>query len=156
MPPSSQLSNHVTVLTSKNDKAKNEQRQSAPGPNVKAQWPLIATVVVSLCVIVSIISPITVFSRQYFRGYEDSAIAPRLVLSNFPDPGLVHFNGSWYAFGTNPLKRDPTVKPHVPVAVSKDFQNWMLSSEDALPVVGGWETTRDHWAPDVIQRVSIF
>lgn len=79
---------------------------------------------------------------------------PIMVVKNFPDPGLLEYNGTWYAFATNPEKSDPTVHPHVPMAVSSDFLHWTLLSQDALPVVGPWEKEANHWAPDVLRRVS--
>lgn len=78
---------------------------------------------------------------------------PIQVLWNFPDPGLLNYNGTWYAFGTNPLQNDPSTI-HVPVATSTNFVNWALhKGYDALPTIGAWEREINHWAPDVIQRV---
>lgn len=81
---------------------------------------------------------------------------PIMVVENFPDPGLLEYNGTWYAFATNPKKFDQNVYPHVPMAVSYNFINWTLLSQDALPVVGLWEKEENHWAPDVLRRVSHF
>jgi hypothetical protein len=79
---------------------------------------------------------------------------PIMVMKNFPDPGLLKYNGTWYAFATNPRKSDPAVHPHVPMAVSSDFLHWTLLTQDALPVVSPWEKKTNHWAPDVLRRVS--
>ncbi|KAI9929964.1 hypothetical protein AWENTII_003584 [Aspergillus wentii] len=77
---------------------------------------------------------------------------PLRVVDNFPDPGLLEFNGTWFAFGTN-AKKSTTNKVHVPVATSDNFQNWsILVGHDLLPEVGDWEINPHHWAPDVIQR----
>jgi hypothetical protein len=74
---------------------------------------------------------------------------------NFPDPGLIEHNGTWFAYGTNPKKKTADTI-HVPVATSTNFVNWTLhEGYDALPTLGGWEKEVNHWAPDVIQRVSI-
>lgn len=80
---------------------------------------------------------------------------PVFALVNFPDPGLIQHNGTWYAYGTNPKKKNPHTI-HVPVATSTDFINWTLHEDyDAMPTLGTWEKKVNHWAPDVIQRVSI-
>jgi hypothetical protein len=81
---------------------------------------------------------------------------PVYAIHNFPDPGLLNHNGTWYAYGTNPHKHDP-LSIHVPVATSTDFVNWTLhEGYDAMPTLGDWEVAVNHWAPDVIQRVSSF
>lgn len=80
---------------------------------------------------------------------------PRLVLDNFPDPGLLQLNGTWYAFGTSPQTNvNSTRNPHIPIATSQDFIHWNLTGLDALPTVGAWENRENHYAPDAIQRVS--
>ncbi|KAJ5619319.1 Glycoside hydrolase family 43 [Penicillium lagena] len=77
---------------------------------------------------------------------------PVFGVFDFPDPGLVHHNGTWYAYGTNPRRSDPA-SVHVPVATSTNFINWTLHhGYDAMPGAGGWEREINHWAPDVIQR----
>lgn len=81
---------------------------------------------------------------------------PVFGVFDFPDPGLLHHNGTWYAYGTNPRRNDPS-SIHVPVATSTNFINWTLHhGYDAMPTVGGWEREINHWAPDVIQRVCKF
>jgi hypothetical protein len=78
---------------------------------------------------------------------------PLYAIHNFPDPGLLSHNGTWYAYGTNPHKHDPQ-SIHIPVATSTDFVNWTLhEGYDAMPTLGNWEMTVNHWAPDVIERV---
>lgn len=80
--------------------------------------------------------------------------APVWAVHNFPDPGLIQHNGTWYAFATNPKKGDPNTI-HVPVATSTNFVNWTLhEGYDAMPTVGQWQKKINTWAPDVIQRVS--
>jgi hypothetical protein len=79
---------------------------------------------------------------------------PVYAIHNFPDPGLLNHNGTWYAYGTNPHKHDPQ-SIHIPVATSTDFVNWTLhEGYDAMPTLGNWEMAVNHWAPDVIERVS--
>lgn len=88
-------------------------------------------------------------------SYRHESNRPRRVLGDFPDPGLVRVNnGSWFAFGTNSAINNTKV-PNVPVAMSPDFTNWTkYTGYDALPTLGPWETSANHFAPDVIQRVS--
>jgi hypothetical protein len=88
-------------------------------------------------------------------SYHVKENAPQFALHNFPDPGLIQHNDIWYAYGTNPKKRNPD-SIHVPVATSTDFVNWTLhEGYDAMPTLGTWEKKVNHWAPDVIQRVRI-
>jgi beta-xylosidase len=77
------------------------------------------------------------------------AKGPWMVInSDFPDPGFVRSaDGTWYAFGTNGNGK------RIQVARSTDFKTWTLLNKEALPTLAGWETERDHWAPDVIRRV---
>jgi hypothetical protein len=88
-------------------------------------------------------------------SYHVKENAPQFALHNFPDPGLIQHNDIWYAYGTNPKKKNSN-SIHVPVATSTDFVNWTLhDGYDALPTIGTWEKQVNHWAPDVIQRVRI-
>lgn len=81
--------------------------------------------------------------------------APIWAVHDFPDPGLIQHNGTWYAFATNPKKGDPDTI-HVPVATSTNFVNWTLhEGYDAMPTVGQWQKKINTWAPDLIQRVSL-
>ena len=69
--------------------------------------------------------------------------------TNFPDPSFLKAaDGTWYAFGTNGNGK------RVQVASSHDFVSWTLLDIEALPTLSGWETDTNHWAPDVILRVS--
>lgn len=93
-------------------------------------------------------------SKHPSPSYSVEKNKPIWALWDFPDPGLIEHNGTWYAFGTNPRKNNPATI-HVPVATSSNFVNWtLLKHYDAMPTVGGWERKINHWAPDVIQRVS--
>ncbi|KAJ5689489.1 Glycoside hydrolase family 43 [Penicillium macrosclerotiorum] len=85
-------------------------------------------------------------------SYRITENKPVFAIHNFPDPGLIQLNGTWYAFGTNPRKNNPETI-HIPVATSTNFVNWTLhEGYDAMPTIGNWERTINHWAPDVIQR----
>lgn len=69
--------------------------------------------------------------------------------ADFPDPAFIQVpDGSWYAFGSNGNGK------RIQVAQSLDFITWTLLDAEALPTTAGWETEVDHWAPDVIMRVS--
>jgi hypothetical protein len=58
-------------------------------------------------------------------------------------------DNKWYAFGTNGNGK------RIQVARSDDFNTWTLLNVEALPTLSTWETDRDHWAPDVVLRVSL-
>ena len=108
------------------------------------------TVVLFIILIIIITVPVVIYSRNKLRTPK----AGLAIESNFPDPGLVRFNDTWYAFSTNTIVNDLTEVFHVPVAVSSDFEHWKVMNEDALPTLADWETSKDHWAPDVTRRVS--
>lgn len=70
--------------------------------------------------------------------------------TNFPDPAFLETpDRKWYAYGTNGNGK------RIQVATSDDFETWKLLDIEALPTISSWETDKDHWAPDVIMRVSI-
>jgi hypothetical protein len=69
--------------------------------------------------------------------------------TDFPDPSFMKAaDNKWYAFGTNGNGK------RIQVARSDDFNTWTLLDVEALPTLSTWETAIDHWAPDVILRVS--
>jgi hypothetical protein len=84
--------------------------------------------------------------------FEKRAKGATLALNtNFPDPSFLKAaDNRWYAFGTNGNGK------RVQVAVSDDFKSWTLLDVEALPTLSTWETENDHWAPDVVMRVSCF
>ena len=115
-------------------------------------------VVMVVVIIVLVVTLSVVLTRSNSRdnpSYHNEANRPRHVLGNFPDPGLIQVdNGTWLAYGTN-ARINNTKVPRVPVAMSPDFTNWTkVAGYDALPKLGAWETNMNHYAPDVIQRVS--
>lgn len=74
----------------------------------------------------------------------------RALNTNFADPSVLRTpDGKWYAYGTNGNGK------RVQVATSNDFATWTLLDVEALPTLSTWETDKDHWAPDVVMRVSI-
>ncbi|PYH88301.1 glycosyl hydrolase family 43 protein [Aspergillus ellipticus CBS 707.79] len=109
---------------------------------------------VAIIVIVITIPIVLLEDKSAHDGpsYHIKANRPIQVVDNFPDPGLIHVNGTWYSYATNAAIDDPIV-PHVPVAISSNFTAWTLQQGyDAMPTVGGWEMNVNHYAPDVIQR----
>jgi hypothetical protein len=102
------------------------------------------------------------------RHVQSPPIAPRSDLAspfatvlgpvvdrNFPDPTIIHLDGTSYAFATN--NRGVGGKMiHVQMATSTDNETWTyLQGQDALPQVGAWSTGGRVWAPDVVQVVRI-
>jgi len=65
-----------------------------------------------------------------------------VIDSNFPDPGAVYANGSYYAFATNGDGRN------VQAARSSDLVHW-VTQYDALPTLPSWAMAGRTWAPDV-------
>lgn len=115
--------------------------------------------VLAVAVIIIVLSlPFIIVEVQRSRHYDDASYHnagyhPINVLDDFPDPGMVHFNGTWFAYGTD--TGTGIANAHVPVATSDDFIVWRRKlGHDALPTLGGWEKAINHWGPDVIQRVS--
>ncbi|KAJ5948824.1 Glycoside hydrolase family 43 [Penicillium verhagenii] len=91
-------------------------------------------------------------SSNGYTSYTIKENAPIYAIHDFPDPGLVQHDGTWYAFGTNPRKNDQDTI-HVPVATSTNFVNWTLhEGYDAMPTVPTWQRMVNTWAPAVIQR----
>jgi beta-xylosidase len=72
------------------------------------------------------------------------------VAQNFPDPAIIHVAGVSYSFATNNRKNGPALI-HVQMASSTDNVTWTMSTKDALPNVGAWETGNRVWAPDVVE-----
>ncbi|BCJ53978.1 beta-xylosidase [Actinoplanes sp. NBRC 14428] len=66
-----------------------------------------------------------------------------VFVENFPDPGAVPADGTWYAYGTN------NATANVPILTSPDLVTWTPAG-DALPEVGGWAERGNTWAPEVI------
>ncbi len=67
--------------------------------------------------------------------------------SNFPDPGVIRVDGTYYAYGTN----GPA--GNVPVMTSIDLVHW-VERGDALPTVGAWAQPGNTWAPEVLHTAA--
>jgi beta-xylosidase len=70
-----------------------------------------------------------------------------VVAENFPDPGVLEVDGTWYAYGTN------TTTANAPVLSSTDLVTWEPAG-DALPEVGGWASRGNTWAPEAIRTAA--
>jgi beta-xylosidase len=66
---------------------------------------------------------------------------------NFPDPGVLRADGTWYAYGTND---GPT---NVPMLASTDLVVW-AEGGDVLPELGRWAQRGDTWAPEVARAAD--
>jgi beta-xylosidase len=78
---------------------------------------------------------------------EAAAVAPTFTnpvfADNFPDPGVIRHEDTWYAYGTN------NAAANVPILTSKDLVHW-TGAGDAMPQVGRWAAPGNTWAPEVI------
>ncbi|GAA0817118.1 glycoside hydrolase family 43 protein [Spirilliplanes yamanashiensis] len=66
---------------------------------------------------------------------------------NFPDPGALLADGTWYAYGTN------TGTANVPVLTSTDLVRW-APAPDALPELGAWASRGNTWAPEATRTAA--
>ena len=66
---------------------------------------------------------------------------------NFPDPGVLAVDGTWFAYGTN------NAAQNVPLLTSTDLVHWNEEG-DVLPEVGSWATAGNTWAPEVIRTAA--
>jgi beta-xylosidase len=69
-----------------------------------------------------------------------------VIQSDFPDPGIINVNGTYYAYATNSAGKN------IQLATSTDLVDWKMLP-DALPALPSWATTEFGfaWAPEVIQ-----
>jgi GH43 family beta-xylosidase len=70
-----------------------------------------------------------------------------VIDGNFPDPGAVFVDGTYYAFATNGNGRN------VQAARSTDLVHW-TTLPDALPALSSWAVSGRTWAPDVAVTAS--
>jgi hypothetical protein len=67
---------------------------------------------------------------------------------DFPDPSVLNFDGSYYAFATQNTAA-PAQTINIQESRSSDGVNWTQSNSDALPDVGAWAKPGNTWAPSV-------
>jgi beta-xylosidase len=106
--------------------------------------------------------------------YPSSAPFREVIHSNFPDPALLHHNGTWYVYASN---RDAgiidknnniienssnlPVTANIQLATSPNLRDWKIheAANSPLQELGKWsvDTTSpamrsDIWAPDILAR----
>ncbi|MBV1851377.1 family 43 glycosylhydrolase [Catellatospora sp. NEAU-YM18] len=75
--------------------------------------------------------------------------APALVIgSDFPDPDVSRFDGTYYAYSTN------NGYGNVPVASASSLTGAWTRRGNALPTLGAWASGGLTWAPDVSRRAD--
>ena len=62
---------------------------------------------------------------------------------DFPDPSVMVYNGTEYAYSTN------SDLVNTPWATSSDSTQWLSGGSDAFPALPPWSTTGETWAPSV-------
>ena len=75
---------------------------------------------------------------------------------DFPDPSVLNFGGTYYAFSTQSTPLDGQTQINIQEASSSDGRTWSQSGQDALPSVGAWAKPGDTWAPSVAYNGSEF
>lgn len=70
-----------------------------------------------------------------------------VIDSNFPDPKVIKFKDTFYAYATN------IEGAHVPVATASTLAGpWQPGTADAMPRLGAWARAGRTWAPDISPR----
>jgi Glycosyl hydrolases family 43 len=67
------------------------------------------------------------------------------INQDFPDPAILYFNGTYYAYSTQVLT------DNVPYSTSTDGVHWSPASGDAMPTLASWASFGDTWAPTVAE-----
>jgi hypothetical protein len=70
-----------------------------------------------------------------------------VAAANFPDPGAIEVDGTYYAFATNGNNRN------VQAMRSADLVHW-TTLPDALPALPSWARAGRTWAPDVLETAA--
>jgi hypothetical protein len=83
-----------------------------------------------------------------------SPVAP----GDFPDPSIVSFEGTDYAFSTQSTPTQGQTQINIQEATSTDGVTWTRWATDALPTndLGAWAKPGDTWAPSVAFNGSEF
>jgi hypothetical protein len=72
---------------------------------------------------------------------------------DFPDPSVLQYQGSYYAFATQSFASlDKTI--NIQVSTSSDGIHWTQTSTDALPDLPSWAKKGDTWAPSVAYETA--
>ena len=83
----------------------------------------------------------------------DTFVDGPVIDSNFADPCLIELKDGFHAFATNKFVKYHEGQVNIQYATSKNFDEWNLTTVDALPNAGPWASGDHIWAPDVIQLV---
>ena len=76
---------------------------------------------------------------------------------DFPDPSVLSYGGSYYAFSTQSTPQQPgQAQINIQEATSPNGVTWTKLGQDALPTVGAWAKPGDTWAPSVAYNGSTF
>ena len=70
-----------------------------------------------------------------------------VLATDFPDPSVLAWNGTYYAFATQGVT--PAHTTNVQVATSADGVHWVPAQIDALPTLPAWAARGNTWAPSV-------
>jgi len=73
----------------------------------------------------------------------DTPVWQPVYNQDFPDPSVMVYNGTEYAYSTN------SDFVNTPWATSSDSTQWFSGGSDAFPGLPPWSTTGDTWAPSV-------
>ncbi|CAI6332588.1 unnamed protein product [Periconia digitata] len=106
--------------------------------------------------------------------YPSDAPFREVIHSNFPDPALLHHNGTWFVYASNKnagivdtsrniieTGSDPDNYAYLQFATSENLMDWTISAPDKAPLqeLGEWaknesipEPRADVWAPDILAR----
>jgi beta-xylosidase len=78
-------------------------------------------------------------------GGGSSAVPKPVLDQDFPDPDVLHVDGTYYAYATQ--RKDGS--SNAQLATSTDLKTWEVAEQDPLPKLPDWATTGRTWAPDV-------
>jgi hypothetical protein len=108
----------------------------------KRSRPLLLSLPVAVLVLVSALAAVA--------GPAGAALPSWTPVYNvdFPDPTVMVYNGTEYAFSTN------SNLVNTPWATSTDSTHWTAGNGDALPTLPSWSTPLDTWAPSVEENAA--
>jgi hypothetical protein len=144
------------------------------------RWIVAAGLVVTFLLILGGVLASSLSNSEPGSGhYPPSAPFREVIHTNFPDPALLHRNGTWYVYASNNAagiiksklrggQKDLGVA-NVQLATSKNFLDWELHEQATSPLqeLGAWVNKEmmpagadssisvrraNVWAPDIVQR----
>ncbi|KAK8154665.1 glycosyl hydrolase [Phyllosticta citrichinensis] len=109
--------------------------------------PLLVLLLSSLHLLHASAKPLHIRTNVYRNSSTgETYVRGPVIERNFPDPSIIYWNGTWWAFAT---ENDSV---HIQVAYSADFTDWTyMEGQDALPDPPAWvnASAPNTWAPDV-------